>query len=400
MGFGKTITVVLAILTVLGATGYVTNEKFAWWDNIFGSESQCDKETCGDGVCAAGCETSANCVADCFDVCSVATCGDGVCAQSCETTTSCPADCIVAATCGDGICASGETSATCPGDCTVVLGNVPVENLSGQLKNEFTMATVTNGVFKFYTPGADVSNPYVHDLDVLNVSIGSSANMVIQTGTAYDIYYEADGGTYYDEKIDNWQINYNPETGKGHLMIGDAPYLGVKPVGAFVSVDTLPEVQVGMYDNGTNHLDYNSTLLGGSGWFKMDIGNSNANSVLKDVVMCFRDNDGDMEGNEITAFTASYVSGSTAIQIPGDLQQYWEDAMGGSGAQCFDIASELGGSQKARWQFSMTVEEANFAADSEEFEMTFDDLGGYLAKQYPSRSVKATAVSLTIGTTV
>jgi hypothetical protein len=349
---------------------------------------------------------------------------------------------------------------------------VPVESLTGVLKNKFTMAAVTDGFYRFYAPGADVSDPYVKSLDSIDVSVGASSNLVIQTDTNYDVYYESDGATYYDEKIDNWQINYNPETGKGYLMSGDESYLAVNPVGAFEAVDTLPEVETGMDQtgqdndknnitaiNGTavlfgdtdattcsvfnvynstavlsagnysisgcyftltnvsagdghiwnntlvtvnytktraNLLRYNESLLAGSGWFKMDIGNSNANSVLEDVVMCFRDNDGDMEGNEITAFTASYVSGSTAIQIPGSLQQYWEDAMGGSGAQCFKIASELGSSQKARWQFTMTVDEAEWDA-GEEFEMTFDDLGGYLAKQYPSRSVKATAVSLTIG---
>jgi hypothetical protein len=274
--------------------------------------------------------------------------------------------------------------------------SVPVESLTGVLKNKFTMAAVTDGFYRFYTVGADVSDPYVKALDSIDVSGGASTNLVVQTGKAYDIYYESDGATYYDEKIDNWQINYNPETGKGYLMSGDKSYLGISPVGAFVDPTSTPEEQAGMNDTAGNAIYYGNATLGGSGWWKMDIGNNNANSVLKDVVMCFRDNDGDMEGNEVTAFTASYDSGTTAIQIPGSLQQYWEDAMGGAGAQCFKIASELGGSQKARWQFSMTVDETTWI-ESEEFEMTFDDLGGYLAKQYPSRSVKAAAVSLTVG---
>jgi len=274
---------------------------------------------------------------------------------------------------------------------------VPVETLGSSCKDRFTMAAVTTGNLSFYTPGADVKDPYITSIDQIDCG-GSTTDMLVQTNTGYDIHYDGSGATYYDELLSSWNINYNPETGKGTLLSSGLAYHAVSPVGALVeySAASLPEIQSGLNDTGAGALYYDESGLGGSGWFDMDIGNNNANSELKDVVMCFRDNDGDMEGNEITSFTASYVSGTTAIAIPGSLQTYWEDAMGGAGAQCFTIASTLGSSQKARWQFTVAVAEANFDT-TEEFEITFDDLGQYLEKQYPSRNAKASAASLTVG---
>lgn len=274
---------------------------------------------------------------------------------------------------------------------------LPVEDLKIAAKNKFTMASVTQGNISFYTTGSDVSDPYVLPLDRMSLTSGGSTARIVQTATDYDVYYDSQDGTYYDQKLQNWAVNYNAETGKGYLMINDLAYLPLSPVGAFVDVDTLPEYVAGMTNESglTDSLCYNESVLGGSGWFYVDIGNNNANSELRDTVLCFRDSDSDMENNELTGFSASYVSGSTAVSIPGNLLTYWQDAMGGSSAQCLKIADVLGGSQKARWSFTITVDETTFDV-GEEFEMGFDDLGDYKARQYPSRNVKVANEELTI----
>jgi hypothetical protein len=149
-------------------------------------------------------------------------------------------------------------------------------------------------------------------------------------------------------------------------------------------------------DTAADTINYTETTLAGSAWFKMDLGNANANSELYNYVLCFDDGDADMEGDELTALTATFVSGSTRIKVPNNLIQLWKDAMGGGGSSCVEIADKLGSGEKARWEFDLTADETNWAA-GEEFEIRQDDNGGYLAKQYPSRSAKATVESLAVG---
>ena len=278
-----------------------------------------------------------------------------------------------------------------------VADKIPVESLKATAKNKYTMAAGDAGIVKFYQPGADVSDPYILALDSIDVNNGngSTASYVIQTNTAYDVYYDGNSSTYYDMKLAP-EINYNPETGKGFLLVNGLSYIPLVPVGAFVDVADLPELQSCMNDTTSDDTAYyDESSCGGSAWFRVDIGNANSNSELQDVVMCFRDSASGLEGNELTSLTATYVSGSTKVSIPGDLQAYWNDAAGGGSAQCITIAKNLGSGEKSRWELTMTVDETNLES-AEAFQITFDDLGDYLQKQYPSRNAKATAESLTI----
>ena len=352
---------------------------------------------------------------------------------------------------------------------------LPIETLKGSVKNKFTMADIQDVQIQFWKVGADPSDPNQAPLDYATTDssgIWSTTNMVLQTGTNYDVYFNG-SSTYYDELIDSWQITYNPDTGKGYFLVNGESYYPAVPFGAFVSVDSLAENSSSVVSAKTNVTDetitwtstwvslahdelysgyetvrnstgelltkdtdysinyatgqiknlttavtstakinytyapdntiaYDESVGTGSFWFKLDIGNANANSELHDVVMCIRDSDGDLEGDEVTGYTASFVSGSTAISIPGDLLGYWTDGVGAGGKRCIAIASKLGSAEKARWQFDITVSEANWAekaytnSDPEDWEVTFDDLGDYAEKQYPSGDVKATAETLTI----
>jgi len=283
---------------------------------------------------------------------------------------------------------------------------LPIETLKGSVKNKFTMADIQDVQIQFWKVGADPSDPNQAPLDYATTDssgIWSTTNMVLQTGTNYDVYFNG-SSTYYDELIDSWQITYNPDTGKGYFLVNGESYYPAVPFGAFVDVADPPESQANVVNESTSEdtLYYDKSEGTGSFWFKLDIGNANANSELHDVVMCIRDSDGDLEGDEVTGYTASFVSGSTSISIPGSLLGYWTDGVGAGGKRCIAIASKLGSAEKARWQFDITVSEANWAekaytnSDPEDWEVTFDDLGDYAEKQYPSGDVKATAETLTI----
>ena len=274
---------------------------------------------------------------------------------------------------------------------------LPIETLKTQAKDKYTMDAVQDVQFKFYEPGADVTDPNVKPLDTIQTGsdgVGSTTNMIIQTNTAYDIWING-SSTYYDELISDYKLTYNPDRGVGYLLVDSKAYYPVIKIGTFVDVDTLPEKQSCVNDTGTDSIAYDISECGGSAWFRVDIGNANANSELHDVVMCFKDADGDMEGDEITAFSSAYISGKV-LNIPGNLLGYWQDGMGSGAKKCIKIADILGPAEKGRYEFTITVDESNFGTD-EEFEMCFDDVGDYSAKQYPSRDDKATGECLTIG---
>ena len=112
-----------------------------------------------------------------------------------------------------------------------VVEKVPVEDLKATAKNKYTMAAGDAGLIKFYQPGADVSDPYTLALDSINVSTGSGSttSYIVQTNTAYDVYYDASAATYYDMKLAP-EINYNPETGKGFLLVNGLSYIPLVPV--------------------------------------------------------------------------------------------------------------------------------------------------------------------------
>jgi hypothetical protein len=283
---------------------------------------------------------------------------------------------------------------------TAPAGAIPIESLKVIVKDKYTMGNPSVAVsFEFHTPGADVSDPNIQALDTVSVSTagtGTTTSTVLDTGSSYDLHFN--GSTaYYDELLNNWDMLYNQETGKGTLRVNGATYYAATEIGTLADVDTLAEVESSscLVDGGTDTINYSIGNCAGSAWFKMDIGNSESQSEVRDLVMCFRDSDGDMEGDEVTAIDASRVEGSTNIAIPGTLAGYWKDGMGTSGKRCLKIASVLGSSDTARYKFSFTVTEANLITD-EEFEMSFDDLGDISQKQYPSENAKVSTETLTV----
>jgi len=277
----------------------------------------------------------------------------------------------------------------------------PVETLKAVAKNKYTSADVNDNTLeiRFYAPGANVKDPNVQPLDTLVFVNGeaSSSSYVVNTETPYDVWVNG-SDTYYDEKVEGWRLSYNPDTGKGFLLFDSGTYYAASPVGAFADISNVAEASscVNTSTGVTDTIYYDLSACGGSFYIQIDIGNANANSELRDVVLCFTDSDGDMDGDEITALTATYVSGSTKVVLPGTLLGYWQDGMGSGGKSCVSVASVLGSSEKARWELTFTVNEDKFST-SEEFEIRVDDMGDYNGKDYPSRSTKASANTLIIG---
>jgi hypothetical protein len=111
-GMTKRVLMTLVVGLVVGACGGVVMEEPAEGASLeqVGQEVRCG--FCGDGVCCAQMESSAN-PADC----GPSYCGDGVCNTPNEDSNSCPNDCGPVVVCGDGICNGGETSTTCNIDC-------------------------------------------------------------------------------------------------------------------------------------------------------------------------------------------------------------------------------------------------------------------------------------------
>jgi len=299
------------------------------------------------------------------------------------------------------VSSSGQTVAQQPAGTTIVYQTaptsttekpLPVETLKVKVLDKYTMNPVQDVQVQFYAPGADVKNPNVKPLDVLTTDsegTGTTTKMIIQTNTNYDVYLNG-SSSYYDRKIENWYINYNPDTGKGTLIANGKGYVEAVAVGTFTDLSNIPEASSSINTSaGTDTIAYDESAGDGSAYFQIDIGNRKANSELHDVVLCFMDSDGDMEGDEITDITATFVSGDASIVLESNLLGYWQDAMGAGGKACVDVADVIGPGRKARYEIAMTINEANWDS-GEEFEIVLDDNGDASGKQYPSRSTKAT----------
>lgn len=269
--------------------------------------------------------------------------------------------------------------------------------------DKYTGSAVPGIQVQFYEKGADVKNPNIGPrfyTETDSQGIATVTRTIRTDGTEYDIYING-STTYYDMAIPagTWKIEFNPYTGKGKLYVlldgKESDVIRIVQVGTFTDLSAIPEASSSINTSaGTDTIAYDKNVGDGSAYFQIDIGNKKANSELHDVVLCFRDADGDMEGDELTGLTATFVSGDASISLESNLYGYWRDAMGG-GTSCVNVADVIGPGKKARYEIAMTINEANWDV-GEEFSIVQDDLGNYKAKQYPSRNDKATPDELTI----
>ncbi len=280
---------------------------------------------------------------------------------------------------------------------TPVTGCFPVESMKINAKNTYTQAAA-NTEYKLYEKGADVTDPDVQPL----------TEGVLAAGTATDTSYlfsscdtEADkdlwmngSTTYYDDKVSDWHIDYNPDTGKGVLIFDTTEtFYRATPVGTLTNFDTA-DSNTSTNDAGTDSFTIDETRASGSFALTWSLGNSAANTEIHNMVLCFQDynSTGVLEGSEITAIDISYVSGDdidTKGTLSGNKISMFKDAAGTGGYICREIADVVGSNDKGKYEFSFTISEAAWAK-GEILAMFIDDLGGYKANEYPSGSTKAT----------
>lgn len=280
---------------------------------------------------------------------------------------------------------------------------VVVESLSVTQINRLSRATEGSNDLEFWDKGADVKDTTLSARETLTLSSGAVTDTSVPSmkssddDSSKDLYIDG-GATYYDQKVDNWEIQYNEQTGKG-VVVADGPSGAVEAtaVGAFADMDTADAVETGFVQSGAGTINYSLTSGDGTAYIRLAMGNDNTNTVLKDVVFCIGDSDGDLEGDELSSLSISRYSGESIGDVPANALPLFTAAAGTSSFSCQkvgDIVNE-DSLKKGVYQINFGITEANFA-DTEEFEISMDDLGGWKARQYPSRNLKATAEDVTI----
>ena len=285
----------------------------------------------------------------------------------------------------------------------------PVDNLTIMAKNSYTMADADEDV-ELYNLGADVKDPDVAELDKVDIGGGegygeSGLFNFCDTAATKDLWFEG-GSTYYNEKLSGWFISGNRMTGNGNLYMNypdeSAPltYIRAVPVGTISDFDTnVGESSTAcIQDNATDIAYYNETGAACTTSFyeEFQIGNSVANSELRDVVICIQDANAGTnanDGNEFSAIDVSYISGTNIDEtgiLSGDIISLWTDSAGSGGYICKPLASKIGANEQGTYRFTVTLSETNWAG-GEHTKIWIDDLGGYTVYQYPDGDAKATA---------
>lgn len=289
------------------------------------------------------------------------------------------------------------------GNPVTLSAGVPVESLSVTQINKYTEVTEGGDDVEFWDKGADITDSTKSPREALDLSSGAVTDTSVpnlrsgDTQATKDLYIEGTGN-YYDDKVNSWKIDYNVQTGKGALVVDGhvSKSLVATDVGTFSDFDAgVAAVDTGFQDNADGTLTYNITSGDGVGvYFDLVLGNDEDKSDLRGVVLCIGDNDGDLEGDEITTFNMQKQSGNSIGNTPTSLLTQFNEAAGSKGTSCVDLG-DIEGLLTGTYRFTISWTEANWAAD-EEFELIMDDNGAFNGRDYPSRNSKATAEDLVI----
>lgn len=280
---------------------------------------------------------------------------------------------------------------------------VPVQSLVVNSRNSETFTQESGDDVELWILGSDVSSPQdVGLLDTIDLTSGTATSTA---STEYrssdnqntrDLYFEGTGN-YYDEKISNWMIAYNEETDKGTLMVDGESHILITDIGTWKDMDTADTLGTSFADGGTDNFDYNVTDGTGTSSIKWSVGNSEADSEIREPVLCVGDADGDLEGDELTGLTIVRDSGQqvASLDAVNDILQLFTESAGTGGDRCIAIGDVVPESTTGVYEIEFQWAEANFEA-SEELEISFDDLGNANERQYPSGNVKAVKETVTI----
>ncbi len=280
---------------------------------------------------------------------------------------------------------------------------VNVESLAALQVNAYSDATEGGNDLEFWDLGADVSDTSKSPREVLTLASGSVTDTSVpslrsgDSQVTKDLWVEGNQ-TYYDQKIVDWEIQYNEQTGKGVLqMNGPSGSANAVAFGSFADMDTATAVDTGFIQAGAGTINYSLAAGDGTAYIRLTLGNDASNSELKGVVFCIGDADGDLEGNEVSAISINRYSGSSIGTVPSNALALFSGAAGTSSTKCQSVGDIVndGGLTKGEYQIDFTIVEANFAS-GEEWEIAMDDLGSYKARQYPSGHLKATTEDVVV----
>ena len=119
--------------------------------------------------------------------------------------------------------------------------------------------------------------------------------------------------------------------------------------------------------------------------FNIKIGDSAANTALKDVVLDFKsDRTYPMEGNEFSAVTLTHKSG-LEFGLPSDVRNYVANEVP------IHVADLIKGGQNGVYTVTFTYSSSNFDISTDKLYIVADDLGGWLAQDILPSNKGATA---------
>lgn len=288
------------------------------------------------------------------------------------------------------------------GSVTTAGGGVLAEQLTVNQINKYTEVKEGSNSLEFWDKNADISDSSKSPREEIQLSGGTNTTTAISTilsddtQATKDLYIDG-GSSYYDDKVTQWMLNYNAETGKGLLVVDGHSSGGAQSVdiGTFADFDTLEAVDTGIVANAAaGTYNYSEGTGDGTVYIRLELGNDEVDSEIRDMVFCVGDDDGDLEGNEITSLTISRYTGDSIGTINSDILDLFSDAAGTGSTSCTPIGDVIG-LKKGVYQIDMEINEANLES-GEEWEFLVDDLGSVKARSYPSRDLKATVEDVTI----
>lgn len=297
------------------------------------------------------------------------------------------------------------------GDSAAIEGcdqKVPISTLTFSAQDMYSGSVDSNGVITFYDPSADPKNPTASALDTITLSSGKAAttNKIIRTCTPYKVIYDGASPTDYDEDLGVMMFDikdFSAETG-----VYTYPNLKVTDIGTFedmleedaidgsvngvtsgnTSLD-VATVEIGCLDAALADgctLVYDESQADGSVFLDLKIGNTAANTGLKNVVWKFIYETGAApEGTEITSITAQTRTGT--ISVPSELVSYWTTQTP------IHVTDLVTGGQSSTIRLTFTYVESALDAN-DDFILALDDLGDYLAQDVKSGNSGASAVTI------
>jgi len=248
------------------------------------------------------------------------------------------------------------------------------------------------GTMRYFTAGTDVKDPSATAFDTTSISSGAGSESSwnkATTDTQYVLVFDG-GGTYYDKLWNPFYFlsaNYNKALGTYTLSL-DKDNTPPK-IGTFAQFFVAGSNSTGLDTVDGLTTDTSLQVADGSASgqfsFQINIKNTGANTVLRDIVLFFKsDVTSPMEGNEFSAVTLQHDSGLD-FELPADIRSYVANEVPVA------ITPSLTGGKSATYTITFTYNSANFAVSTDKLWLGLDDMGGWLSSDVLPANKGATA---------